>query len=146
MKIILFILSITFSFSSYACNDALSSLLYNSIKPEIENADLCADFDHIDKTASVKLKKFSYCLGPDTSEIKAQLSVKCKTSDSAFIKTSVKEDFDFSFLIDNQTCEVSDFDSSPKGDIGKLIAKNTNFQASAKKAIQEKINEICGAQ
>ena len=146
MKSTIFILAMIPCFSSYACNDALNTLLYNNIKPQIESADLCADFDHIDKTARVRLKKFSYCPGAITSKIKAQLSVKCKTSDSALFKTSVTENFDFSFLIDNQTCKVFDFDSSPRGDIGKLIANNSNFKASAKKAIQDKISEICGGQ
>lgn len=154
-SLLLFILT---GYSSYAlaCSSALNSVVYNTVKPVIESQQVCDGLKiskkilfnkvtvGIDKTEKVRLKKFDYCAGSTTSSLKAQISVTCKTSGSAVFPASVSEDISLNAQIDNQSCKITNFDASPHGEIGKLIANNSGFKKDVKNSLQKNLNTLCG--
>lgn len=161
MKIILSKLIIIFGLLGYsssasACSSVLNSVVYNAVKPVIESQDVCNGLKTkkrilfknvtigIDKTKKVSLESFDYCAGTTTSQLKAKISVTCKTSSSALIKVQISEDISLNAQIDNQSCKIISFDASPHGEIGKLIAKNSGFKKDVKKSLQKNLNTLCG--
>ena len=151
---------------THACSDMLNTLIYNAVRPVIESSQLCSELKKdfpiyinipfvgerllkrvtvgIDKTDQVKLSQFQYCVNGTTSTLKANIFVRCKTSDEAVIRTHIQEDFVMEATIDNATCKITEFHSSPRGDIGILIARNTGFLGEARKAMQDNLNILCG--
>ena len=97
----------------------------------------------IDKTDTVLLNEFEYCADSQTSSLRANVFVKCRTSDNAVIKIQVQEDFEIEAKIDNQTCQIVEFHASPRGELGKLIARNVGFLERTQKTMQDNLHQLC---
>lgn len=97
----------------------------------------------MDDTAEVKLKSLRYCPSSAHSDLAASIYVKCQTSSAAAIHLSVDETFDIDMVLDNQTCAIIDFKIEPHGDMGKLVAANTDFPDRIRAAAARSIESIC---
>ncbi len=125
------------------------------LKPIIEKVKLCKGLKKkvdaglfkvkikIDQTRSVKVEKINYCTSPSSRKIEATVEVECATDEDEEVQIDVSESFDVAVEVSNKTCAVTDFRIEPEGDIGKLIAKNTDFEEKVKKAVEHEIAKAC---
>ena len=127
-----------------ACNDLLNTIVFQRVRPVVESADLCRGLPVTDKTDQVRLTQFKYCAQEAVSTLKANVFVRCKTSDHAVIRIKVQEDFTLEATIENASCRITGFHASPRGDIGRLIARNTGFKERVRNSMQNNLNLICG--
>ena len=97
----------------------------------------------VDQTKSVKVEKINYCTSQAHRKIEGTVAVECESDDSEEVHINLAESFDVAVEIDNKTCAVTGFKIEPKGDIGKLIAKNTDFESKVRKAVEHEIAKAC---
>ena len=127
----------------------------DTLKPIIEKAKLCKGLKQkvdaglfkvkikIDQTKSVKVERINYCTSAAGRKIDATVSVECETDDDEEVQINLAESFDVAVEIDNKTCAVTDFRIEPQGDIGKLIARNTDFKDKVRKEVERQIAKAC---
>jgi len=121
----------------------LSVQIHNYLKPKVANEHVCKDVPQLDKTGKVDLNEFKIGRESSLITISANVKVTCKTSDSAFIKASASEDFAINGKFDVATCTIVDFSASPRGDIGKAIARGTDFSNKIKMQVEQNLDAIC---
>lgn len=139
----------------FDCTNAENVEVAETLKPLIENAKLCKGLKEkvdagffkvkikVDQTKSVRVEKISYCTSEASRRIEATISVECETDDDEEVQISLAESFDVAVEISNKTCAVTDFAIEPEGDIGRLIAKNTDFEDKVRKAVERQIAKAC---
>ena len=122
---------------------ALSTKVHAYLKPKIAKEEICKDLPHLDKTNKVDLNDFVIGRKDSTLTISANIKITCKTSDSAVIKSSASEDIAINAGFDISKCTLVDFKATPRGDVGKVIARSTGFSKKLKKQIEQKLKSIC---
>lgn len=125
------------------------------LKPIIEKAKLCKGLKQkvdaglfkvkvkINNTKSVKVEKINFCTSEASRKIEATVAVECESDDDEEVHISLAESFDIAVVVSNKTCAVTDFRIEPEGDIGKLIAQNTDFEDKVRKAVERQIAKAC---
>jgi hypothetical protein len=141
----------------FDCTNPLNAVIASALKPIVEKAKLCKGLKRkvdaglfkvkikIDQTKSVKVEKLNYCTSPTHRKVEATVAVECESDDSEEVHITLAESFDVAVEINNKTCAVTDFKVEPAGDIGKLIAKNTDFEGKVRKAVEREVAKACGA-
>jgi len=137
------------------CANPLNTVIAATLKPIIEKSKLCNGLKHkvdaglfkvkikVDETKSVKVEKINYCTSPTHRKIEGTIAVECESGEDAEVHIDLAESFDVAVEINNKTCAVSNFKIEPKGDIGKLIAKNSDFENKVRKAVEHEIAKAC---
>jgi hypothetical protein len=144
-----------FAEETFNCANPLNTVIATALKAIIEKAKLCKGLKQkvdaglfkvkikVDQTKSVKVEKINYCTSQAHRKIEGTVSVECESDDHEEIHINLAESFDVAVEIDNKTCVVTGFRIEPKGDIGKLIAKNTDFESKVRKAVEHEITKAC---
>ncbi len=126
-----------------------------TLKPLIEKAKLCKGFRKkvdaglfkvkikIDQTKSVRVEDISYCTSQTSRKIEGTVAVECETDEDEEVQINVAESFAVAIEIGNDTCAVTRFSIEPEGDIGKLIAKNIDFEEKVRRAVEKEIAKAC---
>ena len=139
----------------FECGGPESATVAEVIKPLIEKAKLCKGLKQkvdaglfkvkikIDQTREVRVEKLDYCTSETSRKIEATVYVACETDEDEEVQISVDESFDVMVEIANKDCAVTEFKVDPHGDIGKLIAKNTDFEDKVRKAVERQIGKAC---
>jgi hypothetical protein len=139
----------------FDCANPLNAVIASVLKPIIEKAKLCKGLKQkvdaglfkvkikIDQTKSVKVEKINYCTSQAHRKIEATVAVECESDDDEEVHIKLAESFDVAVEI-NKTCAVTGFKVEPEGDIGKLIAKNTDFEGKVRKAVEREVAKACG--
>lgn len=139
----------------FDCAGAENVEVADTLKPIIEKAKLCKGLKQkvdaglfkvkikINNTKSVKVEKINYCTSEASRKIEATVAVECESDDDEEVHIALAESFDVAVAISNKTCAVTDFRIEPQGDIGKLIAKNTDFEDKVRKAVERQIAKAC---
>ncbi len=139
----------------FDCANPLNTVIATALRPIIEKAKLCKGLKQkvdaglfkvkikIDQTKSVKVEKINYCTSQTHRKIEATVAVECESDDGEEVHIELAESFDVAVEIDNKTCAVTDFKIEPEGDIGKLIAKNTDFEGKVRKAVERQVAKAC---
>jgi hypothetical protein len=139
----------------YDCANPLNATVAQVLKPIIEKAKLCKGLKQkvdaglfkvkikVDQTKLVKVEKINYCTSQTQRKIEGTVAVECESGDDEEVHINLAESFDVAVEIDNKTCAVTGFRIEPKGDIGKLIAKNTDFEGRVRKAVEHEIAKAC---
>lgn len=139
----------------FDCSNKENVEVAETLKPLIEEAKLCKGLKQkvdagffkvklkIDRTRSVKVERINYCTSQASRKIEANVSVECETDEDEEVQIQLAESFDVAVVISNETCAVTDFRIEPEGDIGKLIAKNTDFEGKVRKAVEREIAKAC---
>jgi hypothetical protein len=139
----------------FDCASPENTEIADTLKPVIEKAKLCKGLKQkvdaglfkvkikIDQTKSVKVEKINYCTSQASRRIEATIAVECESDDDEEVHIALAESFDVAVEISNKTCAVTDFRIEPEGDIGKLIAKNTDFKDKVRKAVERQIAKAC---
>jgi hypothetical protein len=73
----------------------------------------------------------------------ATVYVRCKTSDQAAVHLAIDETFDFSMALRNDTCEIDRFEVTPRGDIGRAVAKLVGLADRMKQAARDPLLALC---
>jgi hypothetical protein len=140
----------------FDCANPLNSVIAHALKPIIEQAKLCKGLKQkvdaglfevrikIDQTKSVSVGKIHYCTSPTHRKIEATVAVECESDDDEEVHIKLAESFDVAVEINNKTCAVTQFRIEPEGAIGKLIAKNTDFEDKVRKAVEHQVAKACG--
>lgn len=140
---------------TFDCANPLNAEIAGVLKPIIEKIKLCKGLKQkvdaglfkvkikVDQTKSVKVEKINYCTSQAHRKIEGTVAVECESDDSEEVHINLAESFDVAVEIDNKTCAVTGFKIEPKGDIGKLIAKNTDFESKVRKAVEHEIAKAC---
>lgn len=127
----------------------------DTLKPIIEKAKLCKGLKQkvdaglfkvkvkINNTKSVTVEKINYCTSEASRKIEATVAVECESDDDEEVHIALAESFDVAVEISNKTCAVTGFRIEPEGDIGKLIAKNIDFEDKVRKAVERQIAKAC---
>jgi hypothetical protein len=139
----------------FDCANPLNAVVAEALKPIIEKAKLCKGLKQkvdaglfkvkikVDQTKSVKVEKINYCTSQAHRKIEGTVAVECETDDDEEVHITLTESFDVAVEINNKTCAVTGFKIEPEGDIGKLIAKNTDFEDKVRKAVEREIAKVC---
>ena len=139
----------------FDCANPLNAVVAGVLKPIIEKAKLCQGLKQkvdaglfkvkikVDQTKSVKVEKINYCTSQMHRKIEGTVAVECESDDDEEVHINLAESFDVAVEIDSKTCVVTGFRIEPKGDIGKLIAKNTDFESKVRKAVEHEIGKAC---
>lgn len=139
----------------FECGGPESATVAEVVKPLIEKAKLCKGLKRkvdaglfkvkikIDQTKAVRVEKLDYCTSETSRKIEATVYVACETDEDEKVQISVDESFDVMVEIANKDCAVSDFKVAPHGDIGKLIAKNSDFEDKIRKAVERQVAKAC---
>lgn len=126
-----------------------------TLKPLIEKAKLCKGLKKkvdtglfkvkikIDQTRSVHVEQINYCTSQTSRKIKGTVAVECATDEDEEVQIKLAESFDVAIEISNKTCAVTGFRIEPEGDIGKMIAKNVDFEEKVRKAVEKEIAKAC---
>jgi hypothetical protein len=97
----------------------------------------------IDRTKSVKVEKIIYCTSEASRKIEATVAVTCESDKDEEVHIEIAESFDVTVEISNKACAVTNFKVEPEGDIGKLIARNIDFEDKVRKAVDRQIAKAC---
>ena len=139
----------------FDCSGPENVEVADTLKPLIEKAKLCKGLKQkvdaglfkvkvkIDQTKSVKVEKINYCTSQASRRIEATVAVECETDEDEEVHIEVSENFDVAVEVDNKTCAVTHFNIEAEGRIGKLIAKNTDFEDKVRKAVERQIAKAC---
>jgi hypothetical protein len=139
----------------FDCANPLNTVVAATLKPIIEKSKLCQGLKQkvdaglfkvkikVDRTKSVKVEKINYCTSPASRKIEGTVAVECASDDDAEVHIQLAESFDVAVEINSKTCAVTNFKIEPKGDIGKLIAKNMDFEQKVRKAVEHEIGKVC---
>ena len=139
----------------FDCKKSENVEIAETLKPLIEKAKLCKGLKKkvdaglfkvkvkVDQTTSVRVEEINYCTSEQSRKIEGTVAVECESDDDAEVHISLAESFDVAIEISNKTCSVTNFKIEPHGDIGKLIAKNSDFEDKVKKAVQKEIGKAC---
>lgn len=141
----------------FECGGPESATVAAVVKPLIEKAKLCKGLKQkvdaglfkvkvkIDQTRKVSVEKLDYCTSDTSRKIEATVYVACETDKDEEVQISVDESFDVLVEISNEKCAVTDFKVEPHGDIGKLIARNSDFEEKVRKTVEKQIAKACGS-
>jgi hypothetical protein len=139
----------------FDCRSPENVEIAETLKPVIEKAKLCKGLKEkvdaglfkvkikIDQTKSVKVEKINYCTSETSRRIEATVAVECESDADEEVHIELAESFDVAVEISNKTCAVTDFKIEPEGDIGKVIAKNIDFEDKVRKAVERQIAKAC---
>lgn len=139
----------------FDCSGAENVEVAETLKPLIEKAKLCKGLKQkvdaglfkvkikIDQTRLVRVDRINYCTSEASRKIEATVAVECATDDDEEVQIELRERFEVAVEVSNKTCAVTDFRIEPEGDIGKLIARNTDFEDMVRKAVQRQIAKAC---
>jgi hypothetical protein len=139
----------------FDCKSPENIEVAETIKPLIEQAKLCKGLKKkvdaglfkvkvkIDQTRSVRVEEINYCTSETSRKIEGTVAVECETDEDEEVQIKLAESFDVAIEINNKTCAVTGFRSEPEGDIGKLIAKNIDFEEKVRKAVEKEIAKAC---
>ncbi|MGE0239874.1 MAG: hypothetical protein AB7F09_06090 [Parvibaculaceae bacterium] len=139
----------------FDCTRAENVEVAETLKPLIEKARLCKGLKDkvdaglfkikikIDRTKSVRVESINYCTSEASRRIEATVAVECETDDDEEVHIELAESFEVAVEVSNKTCAVTDFHVEPQGDIGKLIARNTDFEDKVRKAVERQIAKAC---
>jgi hypothetical protein len=126
-----------------------------TLKPLIEKAKLCNGLKKkvdaglfkvkikIDQTRSVRVEQINYCTSETSRKIEGTVAIECETDQEEEVQIKLAESFDVAIEISNKTCAVTGFRIEPEGDIGKMIAKNVDFEEKVRKAVEKEIAKAC---
>ncbi len=139
----------------FDCTNPLNVGIAQTLKPLIEKAKLCKGLKKkvdaglfkvkvkVDQTKSVHVENINYCTSEASRKIAGTVAVECGTEKGDEVQINLAESFDVAIVINNKTCAVSDFKIEPQGDIGRLIAKNVDFEDMVKTAVKKEIAKAC---
>jgi len=139
----------------FDCKSPENVEVAETIKPLIEKAKLCKGLKKkvdaglfkvkikIDQTRSVRVEEINYCTSKTSRKIEGTVAVECETDEDEEVQIKLAESFDVAIEINNKTCAVTGFTIEPQGDIGKLIAKNVDFEEKVRKAVEKEIAKAC---
>jgi hypothetical protein len=139
----------------FDCTSHENIEIAETLKPLIENAKLCKGLKKkvdaglfkvkikIDQTTSVRVEEIRYCTSETSRKIEGTVAVECETDEDEEVQIRLAESFDVAIVISNKTCAVTDFRIEPEGDIGKMIAKNVDFEQKVRKAVEKEIAKAC---
>ena len=139
----------------FDCGSAENVEVADTLKPIIEKAKLCKGLKQkvdaglfkvkvkINNTKSVKVERINFCTSEASKKIEATVAVECESDDDEEVHIALAESFDVAVVVSNKTCAVTDFSIEPQGDIGKLIAKNVDFEDKVRKSVEKQIAKAC---
>jgi hypothetical protein len=144
-----------FAEETFDCANPVNAAIAGALKPIIEKTKLCKGLKRkidaglfkvkikVDQTKSVKVEKINYCTSQTHRRIEGTVAVECESDDDEEVQIQLAETFDVAVEISNKTCAVTGFRIEPKGDIGKLIARNSGFEDKVRKAVAHEIAKAC---
>ena len=139
----------------FDCTNRENLEIAETLKPLIEKAKLCKGLKKkvdtglfkvkikIDQTRSVRVEQINYCTSETSRKIEGTVAVECETDGDEEVQIKLAESFDVAIEISNKTCAVTGFRIEPEGDIGKMIAKNVDFEEKVRKAVEKEIAKAC---
>jgi hypothetical protein len=139
----------------FDCTSSENIEIAETLKPLIEKAKLCKGLKRkidtglfkvkikIDQTRSVRVEDIHFCTSTGSRKIEGTVAVECETDEDEEVQIKLAESFDVAIQISNKTCAVTGFRIEPEGDIGKLIAKNVDFEEKVRKAVEKEIAKAC---
>jgi hypothetical protein len=139
----------------FDCGKPENLEIAQTLKPVIEKAKLCKGLKDkvdaglfkirikVDQTKLVRVESIDYCTSSDSRRIAATVAVECATDDNEDVHITLAETFNVAVEIGNKDCAVTAFRIEPQGKIGKLIARNIDFEHKVRKAIQRQIAKAC---
>jgi hypothetical protein len=139
----------------FDCTKSENVEIAETLKPLIEKAKLCKGLKKkvdaglfkvkikVDQTKSVHVEDINYCTSDQSRKVEGTVAVECASDDDAEVHVTLAESFDVAIVISNKTCAVTDFTIEPEGDIGRLIAKNSDFEDKVRKAVEKEVAKGC---
>ena len=139
----------------FDCKKSENVEIAETLKPLIEKAKLCKGLKKkvdtglfkvkikIDQTRSVRVEQINYCTSETSRKIEGTVAVECETDANEEVQIKLAESFDVAIEISSKTCAVTGFRIEPEGDIGKMIAKNVDFEEKVRKAVEKEIAKAC---
>jgi hypothetical protein len=140
---------------TFNCDNPANQAIASVLKPVIEKAKLCKGLRQkvdvglfkvkirADQTKLVRVESLAFCTSDKSRRIEATIHVECESPEDAEVGISLAETFEVAMTVDNKSCKITDFEVEPDGEIGELIAENTDFEDKVRKAAQKQVTKFC---
>jgi hypothetical protein len=141
----------------FNCDNAANQMIAATLKPIIEKAKLCKGLKKkvdtgifkvklkVNQTKLVRVESLAFCTSTTSRKIEATIHVECESPEDADVDISLAETFEVAMTVDNKSCKITDFEVEPDGEIGELIAENTDFEDKVREAAQKQVTKLCGS-
>ena len=126
-----------------ACDELISRLVANAIRPSIELLSCSALGRAGLTTRNIISRACATRPAVSQSSIVMVVDLKCRTSDDAFIKASVSERVTASATVQASDCQILDLSVEASGDIGRILLGAFDASGAARKALQEALDKAC---
>jgi len=137
------VLAAVWAGDALACDDLAGKLLTAHLDPAIKSLGCSALGRAGLDNAEHKLESVCYTSTGPTSTVQIVAGLTCRTSDAAFIKTSLSERVTAEARVRGSDCLVEDVSVKPSGEIGKIFAQAFDLQGRARAALQDALAKVC---
>jgi hypothetical protein len=125
------------------CDQLAGRLLTTYLDPAIKGLGCSALGKAGVDNADHKLESVCYTSTGPTSQVVLIASLRCHTSDAAFIPVSISERVTAEARVRAADCSIEDFKVQPSGEIGKVLSAGFDLNGRARSALQDGLNKIC---
>ena len=136
------------------CNPLLSETIKQALQPTVANIGCLNGFSYkvtpfgptvriaIDKRGH-RIDNLCYDPGGAMSTLKTTIQLQCKTSDKALITASISEKVHATVTVRNSDCQITDYDVTTSGEIGKIIASTADLFSLVRPPLQDALDAQC---
>ncbi|WP_192355937.1 hypothetical protein [Mesorhizobium mediterraneum] len=126
-----------------ACDEFASRLISSAVDPAVEGLK-CEGIGQagLDKPDH-HLQSVCYTSSGSTSHLEIVASLRCKTSDKAFVQASVSDTVTAKAEVRGADCQLLDIDVQTSGAVGKILVRAFNVNGIARTKLQEALDKLC---
>lgn len=129
--------------SAQVCDELVGRLLTKAIAPVIAEIDCGVIAKAGLNRREHRLDSICYTSEGPTSRLQLAATLRCKTSDSAFIKASISDRLTATATFRGADCAVVGLDISASGEIGSAALRLLNVERKARDALQREAAKAC---
>lgn len=137
------IVSVMGAGGALACDELASRLVDKAIRPAVELLD-CGGLGKAGlDVGDHHLESVCYSSSGPSSKIEIIADLKCKTGDSALIKSELGERVTATAEVRGSDCQILSIDISASGEVGALLIRAFDVNGKARAALAEALSHAC---
>jgi hypothetical protein len=128
---------------AFACDDLIGRLITRALKPAVEGFS-CGElgFAGLD-VAEHRLESVCYTSEGASSQIQIVASLKCRTSDAAFIRSQVSDRLTARATMRGSDCQITDVHVDAESQLGRAFLRSFDVNGKARKALETALENAC---
>ncbi|TPK85714.1 hypothetical protein FJ936_09250 [Mesorhizobium sp. B2-4-13] len=126
-----------------ACDEFAGRLISSAVAPAIEGLKC----ENIGKAGLDKpdhhLQSVCYTSSGSTSNLEIVASLRCKTSDKAFVKVALSDTGTANAQVRGADCQLLEVNVQTSGEVGKILIRAFNVNGIVRTKLQEALDKFC---